>query len=102
MEENKDDSSNDETIVKITLEKMEFKCEICEMVLSSKRNLDWHMLNICKYEHICSKCNKCFNSSNYLKRHESICIGILECPKCKKVLSRKQTYLKHINICFGE
>jgi len=83
---------------KSKIKKKHFKCEICNKILSSKRNLEWHIYNICKFEHKCDKCTKKFNSKNYLNRHMKICYGELKC-KCSKILSRKQTYLQHISKC---
>ena len=77
-----------------------YKCELCNKILSSKRNLEWHIYNICKFEHKCDKCNKKFISKNYLNRHLKCCTN-LQCDKCLKILSRKQTYLEHIKICKG-
>ena len=87
----------DELISKI--ETNEHRCNICNMILSSKRNLEWHILNICKFNHSCHKCNKTFSSNNYLVVHKKKCVGIFKCPKCLKILSRKQTYLTHIGKC---
>ena len=74
-------------------------CKYCNKNLSSKRNLDKHILNLCKSENKCNKCNKLFKSLQYLKRHHKVCIGIFKCNKCNKILSRKQTYLHHITKC---
>ena len=90
-----------EIITKIEEGDSKYKCEICNKILSSKRNLEWHILNVCKYSHKCEKCNKSFGSNNYLLAHKKKCIGILKCPKCCKILSRKQTYLKHVEKCMG-
>ena len=79
--------------------KIEFKCQYCDRLLSSKRNLEIHEYNICKYSHKCLKCNGKFLSKKYLDRHMKLCIGELKCYKCSKVLTRKQTYLKHIDKC---
>ena len=80
-------------------EQIIFKCQYCSKILSSKRNLEIHEYNICKYNHKCSKCNQIFNSKKYLNRHTKICLGKLKCSKCSKILSRKQTYLLHISNC---
>lgn len=79
--------------------KIEYKCDKCNTILSSKRNLEWHIINICNFNHICNKCNKTFSSNQYLLAHRKKCVGIFKCPKCSKILSRKQTYLKHIYNC---
>ena len=80
-------------------DKIEFKCQYCGRLLSSKRNLEIHEYNVCKYIHKCLKCNGKFLSKKYLDRHMKLCIGELKCMKCSKVLTRKQTYLKHIGKC---
>ena len=76
-----------------------FKCEFCEKILSSKRNLEIHEYNICKYQHKCVKCNKTFISQKYLNRHLKLCVGELKCIYCCKLFSRKQTYLSHMSKC---
>ena len=76
-----------------------FKCKYCNLILSSKRNLDFHEYNICKYQHKCEKCGKILKSNNYLETHKKKCIGTFQCSKCNKILTRKQTYLNHITKC---
>ena len=76
-----------------------FTCQYCNKILSSKRNLEIHEYNICKYEHKCDKCSNKFTSKKYLDRHTKICIGELKCNTCSKILARKQTYVKHIELC---
>mgnify|MGYP006087869155 CR=1 FL=1 len=76
-----------------------YKCDSCNTILSSKRNLECHILNVCKFNHSCDKCNKTFKSNNYLLVHKKKCVGIFKCHKCSKILSRKQTYLNHISKC---
>ena len=76
-----------------------FKCKYCNSILSSKRNLEFHEYNICKYQHKCDKCGKILKSNNYLETHKKKCIGSLQCHKCEKILTRKQTYLNHISKC---
>ena len=77
-----------------------YKCKICGKILSSKRRLEWHVYNVCEFNHKCDRCNKTFPSQVYLQRHEKKCIN-LQCDKCFKILSRKQTYLEHIKRCKG-
>ena len=76
-----------------------YKCDMCNTILSSKRNLEWHIYNKCQFKHSCHKCNLTFTTNNYLIRHKKLCIGLLQCQKCSKILSRKQTYLNHIYKC---
>lgn len=76
-----------------------YKCDMCNTILSSKRNLEWHIYNKCQFKHSCHKCNLTFTTNNYLIRHKKLCIGLLQCQKCYKILSRKQTYLNHIYKC---
>jgi hypothetical protein len=88
------------TTIKFTqLKNNKWICKYCNKKLSSKRNLDKHILNLCKSENKCNKCNKSFKSLQYLNRHMSLCVGILKCNKCNKILCRKQTYLLHISKC---
>jgi len=77
-----------------------YKCKICGKILSSKRNLEWHVYNTCEFNHKCNRCQKIFTSQNYLIRHEKCCID-LQCDKCLKTLSRKETFLAHIKRCKG-
>ena len=79
--------------------KYDFKCQYCNILLSSKRNLDFHEYNICKYQHKCNNCLNTFKSNNYLEVHKKKCCGKFICNKCNKKLSRKQTYIYHISIC---
>ena len=74
-----------------------FKCQVCKKELSSKRNLEIHEYNRCKYSKHCEKCYKILSSRKHLENHMNSCIGELKCIKCDKVLSRKQTYQQHIN-----
>jgi hypothetical protein len=76
-----------------------YKCEVCFKILSSKRNLEEHEQNVCKYSNKCPKCFKILSSKLFLEKHEAICIGLLKCNKCDKILSRKQNYLIHISKC---
>ena len=80
-------------------ENKEYICYICNTLLSSKRNLEWHILNVCQFNHCCDKCNQTFSSNNYLVVHQKKCVGIFKCHKCSKILSRKQTYRNHIEKC---
>jgi len=76
-----------------------YQCHLCNRIMGCKRNLKWHIYNVCKFEHKCTKCNIICKSKNYLTVHMEKCIGDLKCPKCAKILSRKQTYLKHVAKC---
>lgn len=78
-----------------------FKCQYCDKILTSKRNLENHEKNICKFKNncYCEKCNRKFGSLKYLERHKKICVGDLTCPKCNKTLGRKYTYQQHVQKC---
>ena len=67
--------------------------------MACKRNLQWHIYNVCKFKHKCTKCNADCKSQKYLTVHMAKCMGDLKCSKCDKILSRKQTYLRHIAKC---
>jgi DNA-directed RNA polymerase subunit RPC12/RpoP len=73
-----------------------YKCLICNKELSSKRNLEIHEYNRCKYSKKCDKCHKILFSRKHLEKHMDSCVGELKCIRCDKILSRKQTYLNHI------
>jgi len=73
-----------------------YKCLICNKELSSKRNLEIHEYNRCKYSKKCDKCHKILFSRKHLEKHMYSCVGELQCIRCDKILSRKQTYLNHI------
>ena len=70
-----------------------YKCLICNKELSSKRNLEIHEYNRCKYS---KKCDKILFSRKHLEKHMDSCVGELKCIRCDKILSIKQTYLNHI------
>jgi hypothetical protein len=98
---------------KIEKEKIEqiFKCNICDKILSSKRNMEIHFEK-CKVKEDkikqifkCEYCNKILSSKQYLASHEKKCELIVEkkeifqCEYCEKILCTKQTLLNHMNVC---
>jgi hypothetical protein len=50
----------------------------------------------------CNKCNKILSSKQNLNKHLLICKGIsnqLECHLCHKILSDRSSKSKHLKIC---
>lgn len=76
-----------------------YVCQYCDKKLSSKRNLQFHEYNMCRFTNKCLKCQQEFLSKKYLERHLKLCCQNFKCSKCGKELSRKQTYLIHIAKC---
>ena len=89
-----------------------FKCNLCDKILSSKRNLEIHKEK-CegkkgkkdkKELFQCDYCNKILSSKQYLESHVKKCEiikdeEIFQCEYCEKILSTKQKLEYHINIC---
>ena len=85
-----------------------FKCNLCDKILSSKRNLELHKEK-CegkkeKKEFKCDYCNKILSSKQNLEIHIKKCEIIVEkeeykCEYCDKILSTKQKLDYHNNIC---
>ena len=86
-----------------------FKCNLCDKILSSKRNLEIHKKK-CegKKEKIeefkCEYCSKILSSKQKLESHTKKCEIITEkeefkCEYCDKILSTKQSIIHHLNLC---
>jgi len=88
-----------------------FKCNLCNKLLTSKRNLQVHKQK-CEgkkekvEEFKCDYCNKILSSKQYLEIHCKKCEIVEEkeqkdfkCEYCDKLLSTKQMLENHKNIC---
>ena len=86
-----------------------FKCNLCDKILSSKRNLEIHKEK-CKgkkekiEEFKCEYCSKILSSKQKLESHTKKCEIITEkeefkCEYCDKILSTKQSIIHHLNLC---
>ena len=73
-------------------QKEEFKCSICQKILSTKQNLEIHK-------------EKCEGKKEVIHEQKFETVGIekekeFKCEHCDKILSRKQSLLNHINCCY--
>ena len=88
-----------------------FKCNLCDKILSSKRNLEIHKEKCegkkekIEEEFKCNLCEKILSSKQMLELHKQKCEGKKEkkeefkCEYCEKILSTKQNILHHLNVC---
>lgn len=96
---------------KIEQKEESFKCNLCQKILSSKRNLEIHKEK-CKgkIQEIfqCKFCNKILSSKQNLKIHSKKCEIVekkeeeIKCEYCNKILSSKRNLDNHINVCLGK
>ena len=86
-----------------------FKCNLCDKILSSKRNLEIHKEK-CKgkkekiEEFKCEYCKKILSTKQNLDIHIKKCEIIEEkeefkCEYCDKILSSKHSLIYHLDIC---
>ena len=98
MDENENKVS--ENPVKISIEKQEFKCEICPAICKSERSYRDHQRRVhdCK-RYICEVCSTeitgLLNFKNHARKHDQE-----DCPKCSKTILR-YSFPKHIRNCTG-
>lgn len=94
------------------IEDVIYICELCDYSTNRKYNFDRHnklkhlnkdeiisdkIIDI-KKKYICNKCNKGYNTQQYLTKHQNICSGLssLHCPKCMKLFSHRSNKSNHI------
>jgi len=86
-----------------------FKCNLCNKLLTSKRNLEVHKKKCERKkekleEFKCKYCDKILSSKQYLESHSKKCEIIKEeeiyqCEYCEKILSTKRNLDGHLTLC---
>ena len=79
------------------------KCEFCNRIFYYEKALKNHQENVHfeKKKLQCIKCQKCFDRSNNLKRHEKQCSKqtIYQCNNCEKIFTRLDNLIRHRKKC---
>ena len=103
--------------------KTSLSCDICDQRLSSKANLQRHMISLhgvydskdidepsnpLNKIYSCERCNKTYITKKYYNKHCEVCNITnvqnqrLSCPNCNKRFSNPRSIYRHSKICKGK
>lgn len=78
-------------------------CNICQKVISTKKNYKRHLKEHNSRSYSCDLCIKNFKRLEHLNRHMIISHSKnkFKCNSCGKLIRRKDTYYKHLKTVHG-